>query len=271
MKMSITEITQWTVEAVAEFQKKIKEWVLAVMPTKVSDLENDADYAERSAIKTKTSQLENDAGFITSAGVPTAYVKDASVSDDGKTLSLTKNGSETPITFQGGSSDVFDSEVMSGDGSSQSPYSVKGMQAATATASGKKGLVPAPAMGDQDKVLTGAGTWVPQKNYTPGENIDIDANGVVSVKDKKDLAVDTDTMSVTVQEGAVVLGVKPNTFVKSSFVQEIVQCSPETLPSESERVDGVWYVVVKEPEVAMLSMGGDDEPAAGVGEAGGES
>lgn len=33
------------------------------------------------------------------------------------------------------------------------------MQGATASAAGVHGLVPAPAAGDEDKVLTGAGTW----------------------------------------------------------------------------------------------------------------
>ena len=38
------------------------------------------------------------------------------------------------------------------------------MQGATAGAAGVHGLVPAPAAGDQDKVLTGAGTWVDQSS-----------------------------------------------------------------------------------------------------------
>ena len=40
------------------------------------------------------------------------------------------------------------------------------MVGATASAAGKKGLVPSPAAGDQNKVLSGAGTWVAQTTNT---------------------------------------------------------------------------------------------------------
>ena len=49
------------------------------------------------------------------------------------------------------------------------------MKAATASAAGARGLVPAPAAGDQSKVLSGAGTWVAQETYTAITNAEIDA------------------------------------------------------------------------------------------------
>ena len=45
--------------------------VVIDVPTKVSQLENDANYAAQSEIPTTTSQLTNNSGFITIADVPT--------------------------------------------------------------------------------------------------------------------------------------------------------------------------------------------------------
>lgn len=50
------------------------------------------------------------------------------------------------------------------------------MTGATSGTAGTTGTVPAPAAGDQDKVLSGAGTWVAQSSgttYTAGNHIDI--------------------------------------------------------------------------------------------------
>ena len=58
------------------------------------------------------------------------------------------------------------------------------MTGATAGAAGASGTVPAPAAGDQDKVLSGAGTWVAQSSgttYTAGNHIDI-TNDVISAE-----------------------------------------------------------------------------------------
>lgn len=66
------------------------------------------------------------------------------------------------------------------------------MVGATASASGGSGLVPAPAAGDQNKFLTGAGTWVAQTSYSAagtslglvktGGDVTI-SSGVITVKD----------------------------------------------------------------------------------------
>lgn len=57
---------------------------------------------------------------------------------------------------------------------------------ATAQANGSKGQVPPPQIADKDKYLKGDGTWdTPSggQTYTAGENINIDANNVISATD----------------------------------------------------------------------------------------
>lgn len=57
------------------------------------------------------------------------------------------------------------------------------MTGATSGTAGAAGVVPAPAAGDQDKVLSGAGTWVAQSGgttYSAGTGIDI-TNDTISV------------------------------------------------------------------------------------------
>ena len=61
-------------------------------------------------------------------------------------------------------------------------YSV--MTGATSSTAGASGLVPAPAAGDEAKVLSGAGTWVNQSGgstYTAGNGISISANNEISI------------------------------------------------------------------------------------------
>lgn len=68
---------------------------------------------------------------------------------------------------------------------------------ATSSAAGVNGLVPAPAAGDQDKVLKGDGTWGTVQSgssYTAGNGINIDANNEISV-DTTVVATQTDLAS----------------------------------------------------------------------------
>lgn len=63
---------------------------------------------------------------------------------------------------------------------------------ATASTAGTRGLVPAPAAGDQGKCLMGDGTWgEPGAIYTAGNGINIDANDEISV-DTTVVATQTD-------------------------------------------------------------------------------
>ena len=59
------------------------------------------------------------------------------------------------------------------------------MTGATSGSAGVTGTVPAPAAGDQDKVLKGDGTWVTQTGatYSAGTNIQISAGNVISATD----------------------------------------------------------------------------------------
>ena len=45
--------------------------ILASLPTRVSDLDNDAGYITGAAVPTKLSDLDNDSGFVTDASIPT--------------------------------------------------------------------------------------------------------------------------------------------------------------------------------------------------------
>ena len=60
------------------------------------------------------------------------------------------------------------------------------MTGATSGTAGAHGLVPAPSAGDENKVLSGAGTWVAVSSggtYTAGNGISIDANNEISIDD----------------------------------------------------------------------------------------
>lgn len=103
-----------------------------------------SDKTANITVPTDTSDLTNGAGYITSSALPT--VNDA-------TLTITQNG-VTAGTFTANASS--DNTIALTD----TTYSA--MTGATAGAAGTTGLVPAPAAGDQDKVLSGAGTWVDQ-------------------------------------------------------------------------------------------------------------
>ena len=52
------------------------------VPTKVSELENDSNFATTADIPTKTSQLENDSGFITASDIPTIPTKTSELTND---------------------------------------------------------------------------------------------------------------------------------------------------------------------------------------------
>ena len=103
-----------------------------------------AGKANTSAIPTKTSQLTNDSGFKTTDN-NTTY----SISKSGSTITLTgSDGSTTSVT----------------DADTNTTYS--NMTAATSSAAGKAGLVPAPGAGKQTSFLRGDGTWVVPTNTT---------------------------------------------------------------------------------------------------------
>lgn len=106
-----------------------------------------ANKANTSAIPTKTSQLTNDSGFKTTDNNTTYTLTQDST--DGHKITLTpSSGTATTITIP----------------DNNTTYS--NMTAATSSAAGKAGLVPAPAAGKQASFLRGDGTWVVPTNTT---------------------------------------------------------------------------------------------------------
>lgn len=105
-----------------------------------TDLTPDSSRKVNIVVPTKTSELTNDSGFKTT--------------DNNTTYTLTKSGST--ITLSG--SDGQKTSVAD----SNTTYS--NMKAATSSAAGASGLVPAPEAGSQFKFLRGDGTWQAPSN-----------------------------------------------------------------------------------------------------------
>lgn len=106
-----------------------------------------AGKADTSAIPTKVSELTNDSGYKTT-DTNTTYTLTQDSSDGHKITLTPSSGTATTITIP----------------DNNTTYSA--MTAATASAAGKAGLVPAPAAGKQASFLRGDGTWVVPTNTT---------------------------------------------------------------------------------------------------------
>ena len=130
----------------------------AAIPTNVSSFTNDAGYITSAAIPTNVSAFTNDAGYITSSSIPT--VNDA-------TLTITQNGTNAG-TFTANASNNATIAL------TDTTYS--DFTGATSSVAGSNGLVPAPAAGDNVKVLSGAGTWVNQPTV-PTKTSDLTNDG----------------------------------------------------------------------------------------------
>lgn len=126
-----------------------------------------ASKANTSAIPTKTSQLTNDSGFKTTDN-NTTYTLTQDSSDGHKITLTPSSGTATTITIP----------------DNNTTYS--NMTAATASAAGKAGLVPAPAAGKQASFLRGDGTWVVPTNTTYSAAT-TSAAGLMSAADKTKL------------------------------------------------------------------------------------
>ena len=142
------------------------------------------DLSNKPTIPTKTSELTNDAGFKTT---DTTY-----------THPTTSGNKHIP---SGGSS----GQILrwSADGTAawgaDNNTTYSNMTAATSSAAGKAGLVPAPAAGAQGKFLRGDGTWQTPSNTTYSVAT-TSANGLMSSSDKSKLDAITasaDAVSVT--------------------------------------------------------------------------
>lgn len=118
---------------------------------------------------------------------------------------------------------------------------------ATSSAAGANGLVPAPSAGDQDKVLSGAGTWVTQSGggstYTAGNHIDI-TNDVISAEGYiwGDDAAPATTPASTITSAMIVDGTIQATDIATGVVPIITMT--DTDPGEGSPLAANNFIAV---------------------------
>lgn len=158
-------------------------------------------------VPTDTSDLTNTAGFITNSvsNLTNYYTKSDTydqqevnalinaITIPTKTSDLQNDGSDGTSTYV--EADELATVATTGDYgdllNKPTIPTIVDMTGATASTAGAHGYVPAPAAGDQDKVLKGDGTWgTVAAAYTAGTGIDI-TNNVISA-DTTVLATQTD-------------------------------------------------------------------------------
>lgn len=121
------------------------------------------------------------------------------------------------------------------------------MTGATSGTAGAAGLVPAPAAGDQDKVLSGAGTWVTQSGggstYTAGNHIDI-TNDVISAEGYiwGDDAAPASTPASTITSAMIVDGTIQATDIATGVVPIITMT--DTDPGEGSPLAANNFIAV---------------------------
>jgi len=124
-----------------------------------------------------TSALRADQGPVITALVNTKYTKPGTgvpVTDLATTVQASLGSADTALQPAGIKTVNGNSLIGSGN---VTIAAASNMTGATSGAAGTAGLVPAPAAGDQAKVLSGAGTWI-----TPAASVPVmtGANGVVA-------------------------------------------------------------------------------------------
>lgn len=143
----------------------------ADIPTNVSAFTNDAGYITSASIPTNVSAFTNDAGYLTSSALSNYYTKSetysqgevnaliSAISVPTKTSDLVNDGSDGTSTYV--EADDLATVATSGDYDdlTNKPTLPTNFTGATSSTAGTNGLVPAPAAGDQGKVLMGDGTW----------------------------------------------------------------------------------------------------------------
>lgn len=120
------------------------------------------------------------------------------------------------------------------------------MTGATSGTAGAHGLVPAPAAGDQDKVLSGAGTWVAQSGgttYTAGSHIDITSD-VISAEGYiwGDDAAPASTPASTITSAMIVDGTIQATDIATGVVPIITMT--DTDPGEGSPLAANNFIAV---------------------------
>lgn len=171
-----------------------------------------------------TAEKEKLAGIAEGANKYTLPTAGSSLGGVKTTSSVTDVNGYTPVPIVGGVPYYKDTNTTYND-----------MTAATSSAAGKHGLVPAPAAGAQAKFLRGDGTWQTPANTTYNDATQ-STHGLMSAADKKKLdgfgAASTyaTTDYVTKQIGAA-----------GHIKKQIV----DSLPAASAASDNVIYMVAK--------------------------
>ena len=124
-------------------------------------------YATTSDIPTNTSDLTNDGSDGTSTYVEADDLATVATSGDYTDLINTPtiptvNDATLTITQNGTTAGTFSANASSAATIALTDTTYSDMVGATSLVAGTHGLVPAPAAGDESKVLSGAGTWVSQ-------------------------------------------------------------------------------------------------------------
>lgn len=103
----------------------------------------------------------------------------------GKPTIPTVNNATLTITQNGVAAGTFSANASADTTIGLTDTTYSDMVGASAGAAGTHGLVPAPAAGDENKVLQGDGTWVTPTGttYTAGANVQISAQNVISATD----------------------------------------------------------------------------------------
>ena len=158
-------------------------------PSNVSAFTNDAGYLTSSSLsnyytKSETYSQQEVNGLINAITVPT---KTSDLQNDGSdgTSTYVEADDLATVATSGSYNDLLNTPIIP---------TIVDMTGATASTAGAHGYVPAPAAGDQDKVLKGDGTWgTVAAPYSAGTGIDITSN-VISA-DTTVLATKTDLLS----------------------------------------------------------------------------
>lgn len=253
---------------------KIKSYVSGALPTKVSELTNDAKYitideVPEGAAASNTPPKENGTA---NAGTETAFARgdhvhphdstkvdkvsgkglstnDYTTAEKNKLAGIAANANNYTLPTAGSTLGGVKttSAVVDASGYTAAPIidgvvyykdtntTYNDMTAATSSAAGKHGLVPAPAAGAQAKYLRGDGTWQTPTNTTYKDATQTVA-GLMSIADKKKLdafgAASTYATQTYVSQQISAAG-----HIKKQIV--------DSLPAASAAADNIIYMVAK--------------------------
>lgn len=253
---------------------KIKTYVTGALPKKVSELENDSKFITLSDVPegAAASNTVPKANGTASAGKEAAFARGDHVHphDDTKVDKVNGKGLSTN-DFTNDDKNKLDgiaagannytlptagsalggvkttSDVSEAKGYTPVPIiggvpyykdtdtTYENMGAATASAAGKSGLVPAPAAGAQAKYLRGDGTWGTPTNTTYKDATQSTA-GLLSTADKKKLDAFGEASTYATKED-VTKQIADAGHIKKQIV--------ESLPAASAAADNVIYMVAK--------------------------